>query len=199
VSTNALRLPPLAAVSISNSNSSFPLAFSYCPSESEEAFSFFFDSLQEIVFLKGAKFVKGVNTSLPKAMLSDQAAGLISAMLKYLPHAQLQHCDWHAVEAIKKRFRKEGHTSTQVNKTDEATGLAELSWNYIKNGTFEALDMKGSPGARPTGVSVATLRSPARRGRAMSHQRAPSLAPKTNPIPVSSLFFLPEQQPIHTN
>jgi hypothetical protein len=69
--TNALRLPLLAAVSISNSGTTFPLAFSYCPSESEEAFGFFFDSLKEVVFLKGAKFVNGVNTGLPKVILGD--------------------------------------------------------------------------------------------------------------------------------
>jgi len=41
--TNALRLRLLAAVS---------MAFSYCPSESEEAFGFFLDSLKEVIFLK---------------------------------------------------------------------------------------------------------------------------------------------------
>jgi hypothetical protein len=91
--TNALRLPLLTTVGISNSGTTFPLVFSYCPSESEEAFSFFFDSLKEVVFLKGAKFVNSVNTDLPKVIFGDQAAGLISAIPKYLSTTQLQHCD----------------------------------------------------------------------------------------------------------
>ena len=57
--TNALRLPLLAAMGISNSNSTFPLAFSYCPSESEDAIGFFFDSLREMVFLKGTQGARG--------------------------------------------------------------------------------------------------------------------------------------------
>jgi hypothetical protein len=40
---------------------------------------------------------------------------------------------------MKKRFRKGGYTSIQIDGTDEVTGLTELSWNYIKSGTFEAL------------------------------------------------------------
>lgn len=86
---NALRLPLLAAVANSNLGATFPLAFSYCPSKSEEAFGFFFDSLKEVVFLKGAKFVNGVNTSLLKVALGDQTAGLISVMPKYLSTIQL--------------------------------------------------------------------------------------------------------------
>jgi hypothetical protein len=85
--TNALRLPLLAAVGVSNSGATFPLAFSYCPSESEDAFGFFFNSMKEMVFLKDAKIMSGVNTSLLKVVLGDQAAGLISAFPKYLSSA----------------------------------------------------------------------------------------------------------------
>ena len=87
--TNALRLSLLATVGISNSEATFPLAFSSCPSESEEAFDFFFNLLKEVVFLKGAKFVNRVNTNLLKVVFNDQAAGLISVMPKYLFTAQL--------------------------------------------------------------------------------------------------------------
>ena len=71
--TNALRLPLLAAVGISNSNSTFPLAFSYCPSESEDAFGFFFDSLREMVFLKAAT-TQGALAGMPRVVLGDHAA-----------------------------------------------------------------------------------------------------------------------------
>jgi hypothetical protein len=42
------------------------------------------------------------------------------------------------------------------------------------------MDQSSSPGARPTGVSVAALSSPTRTARAMSRQRPPSLAPSLN-------------------
>jgi hypothetical protein len=42
---------------------------------------------------------------------------------------------------MKKRFRKGGYTSIQIDGTDEVTVLTELSWNYIKSGTFEALEV----------------------------------------------------------
>jgi hypothetical protein len=126
--TNILRLPLLAAVGVSNEGTSFPLAFSYTSSKSEEAFGFFIDSL------------KGVNTGMLKVVLGDQAAGLIAAIPHYLSTAQLQHCDWHAVEAMKRRFRKGGYTSNQIDGTDDFPGLAKLSWDYIQSNTFEALE-----------------------------------------------------------
>lgn len=45
------------------------------------------------------------------------------------------------LEAMRKRFRKCGYASTQIDGAGEVTGLAELSWSYIKSGTFEASDM----------------------------------------------------------
>jgi hypothetical protein len=69
--TNVLRLPLLAAVGVSNSGATFPLAFSYCPFKSEDAFGFFFDSMKEMVFLKGAKIVSGMNINLLKVVLGD--------------------------------------------------------------------------------------------------------------------------------
>jgi hypothetical protein len=48
--TNSLRLPLLIAVGITNSGKTFPVAFSYCRSESKESYDFFFQSLKEEVF-----------------------------------------------------------------------------------------------------------------------------------------------------
>lgn len=42
---------------------------------------------------------------------------------------------------MKRRFRKGGYTSDQVDGTGEASGLAELAWAYIKSDTFEALEI----------------------------------------------------------
>ena len=41
---------------------------------------------------------------------------------------------------MKRRFRKGGYTSTQVDGTDEVVGLSELCWKYIQSDTFETLE-----------------------------------------------------------
>jgi hypothetical protein len=41
---------------------------------------------------------------------------------------------------MKRRFRKGGYTSDQVDGTDEFSGLAGLAWSYIQSNTFEALE-----------------------------------------------------------
>ena len=45
--TNMDRLPLLIAVGVLNSGHTFPIAFSYVPSESDESLSFFWDSMKE--------------------------------------------------------------------------------------------------------------------------------------------------------
>jgi hypothetical protein len=42
---------------------------------------------------------------------------------------------------MKRRFRKGGYTSDQIDGTDEVSGLIELAWSYIKSNTFEALEI----------------------------------------------------------
>jgi hypothetical protein len=44
---------------------------------------------------------------------------------------QLQHCNWHAVESIKAKYRKSGY------KSDEVEALASLFWVYIDSATEE--------------------------------------------------------------
>ena len=60
--TNALRLPLLISVGITNSGKTFPTGFSYCPSESTESYQFFF---QETAFVG--------EIQLPKVVVGDQA------------------------------------------------------------------------------------------------------------------------------
>ena len=48
--TNKLRMPLLIGVGITNSNKTFPLAYSYCPGETAESYDFFFEVLGEEVF-----------------------------------------------------------------------------------------------------------------------------------------------------
>ena len=49
--TNRDRLPLLIAVGVLNSGRTFPVCFSYCPSESEDSFKFVWDSLNEECFI----------------------------------------------------------------------------------------------------------------------------------------------------
>jgi MULE transposase domain len=81
--TNELRLPLLAAVGITNSGSTFPVAFSYYPSESKESLKFFFDCLTRECFKR--------EDNIPpcRVVISDQAAGLIAALPEALPQAIL--------------------------------------------------------------------------------------------------------------
>jgi MULE transposase domain len=126
--TNELRLPLLAAVGITNSGSTFPVAFSYCPLESKESLKFFFDCLTRECFKR--------EDNIPpcRVVIGDQAAGLIAALPEALPQAILQSCDWHAVEAMKRRFRTSGY------KKDQVDILSDLCWIYIKSATAQELE-----------------------------------------------------------
>ena len=88
-----------------------------------------------------------------KVVVADQAAGLIAACdcpnPRLLPGVQLQHCNWHAVEAIKAKYRKSGYSS------DEVEELAHLSWAYVDSETEEQLT------ANRTAL-VSALRAPER-------------------------------------
>jgi hypothetical protein len=99
----SLRLPLLAAVGISNSNSTFSLAFCYCPSESEEALGFFFGSLKEVVFLKGANQSVHAGNAKGCTWRLSYGVGLRDALASY---TKPQTCDWHSVEAMKGAFAK---------------------------------------------------------------------------------------------
>jgi hypothetical protein len=129
---NNLRLPLLIAVGVTNSGKIFLLVFSYCPSESKEGYDFFFRSLKEEAFAG--------NIQLLKVIIGDQAAGLITAIdspspsFKPFPGVYLQHCNWHAVEAIKAKYRKSGYNS------DEVEELSHLSWAYVVSDTEEELE-----------------------------------------------------------
>jgi hypothetical protein len=111
--TNKDRLPLLIAVGVLNSGKTFPVYFSYCPSESDESFSFVWDSLKVECFKPDQNLPA---PPPPRIFLGDQAGGLISSVLKHFPDAQVQSCDWHAVEAMKERFRKSGYKKEEIDR-----------------------------------------------------------------------------------
>jgi hypothetical protein len=140
--TNKLRMPLLIGVGITNSNKTFPLAYSYCPGETAESYDFFFEILGEEVFFD--------DILDPAVVMGDQAAGLIKAVdvLDSIPNGVLQFCNWHAVEAMRAKFNKAGYTTEDIDGYTEGQapdeveipGLTDLSWAYIKSDTLEELD-----------------------------------------------------------
>ena len=69
-----------------------------------------------------------------RTIIGDQAAGLVAAIPMVLPKANLQICDWHAVEAMKRRFR------TSEYKKDKVDELSDLCWSHIESPTSYDLE-----------------------------------------------------------
>lgn len=128
--TNELRLPLLTSVGIINTGKTFPMALSYCPGETAASYNFFFKSLRSEVFINGV--------ADPRMVMGDQAAGLISSINAYdsMPNSQLQFCIWHAAEAMKTRWRKNGYSSIEIDGTEDKPGLTDLTWQYLQSLTL---------------------------------------------------------------
>src|SRR5579859_6206467 len=111
--TNKDCLLLLIAVSILNSGHTFPICFSYCRSESDESFGLVWESLQEECFIpEGGLPVPPP----PHIILGDQAGRLISSVPKAFPDCQVQSCNWHAVEAIKEKYRKSRYKKIEIER-----------------------------------------------------------------------------------
>jgi hypothetical protein len=145
--TNSFRLPLLIAVGILNSGHTFPVAFSYCASESEEAITFFLDSIKEFCFSPGCGGTPAGTAPIPPAVIiGDHAGGLKSAIPKVFPPSTTtaQACDWHAVEAMVKHFRNSGRYSAVdidgiSDKGQKTTkGLKDYAWGYVQASDEEA-------------------------------------------------------------
>ena len=117
--TNAQKLLLFVAVGITNTNKSFPVAFSFATSESEAAFNYFLDTLKEEIFN---------DCPLPKVSLSDQGKGYIASLKTRLPDCQIQLCSWHAVQNIRSRVNK-SRRGYPVERRDE---IVDASWNWVK-------------------------------------------------------------------
>src|SRR5271170_6793234 len=117
-------------VGVLNTGRTFPVAFSFCPSESREAFDFVWESLKEKCFIP--------EVAPPRVILGDWVPGLVYSVPDTFPDAQLQGCDWHAAQAIVKWFRQHGYVSTEINEhmTEDMPpvyidGLEHIAWGYI--------------------------------------------------------------------
>jgi MULE transposase domain len=130
-----LRLPLMVAVGVTNENKTFPIAFSYCLSDSAECFNFFFEALRP-------SFIN--NIPEPTVVISDLAAGIISSFdtHKVMPHSKLQFCSWHVREAMKVKFKRAGrYTEEHTNGARDAQssviqkGLLRFAWEYVQSKT----------------------------------------------------------------
>jgi hypothetical protein len=105
---NKLRMPLSAEVGITNSNETFPSAYSYCLGETAGPYDFL-EILGEEVFLD--------DTLDPAVIMGDQTPGLIKAVdvLDSIPNDVLQFRNWHAVEATRAKFDKAGFTTEEID------------------------------------------------------------------------------------
>ena len=142
--TNENRLPLSVIVAVTHIMTSFPVAYCYVKSKSETSFLFLGESMKDLFFYDQCRG--------PRIVLGDFAAGLIAAFTKKLSPSTmeyemsfkldamdstdclLQHCNWHAAEAIKAKLTKEGYLS------DLRRDLHSLVWTWIKSVTESEAD-----------------------------------------------------------
>lgn len=128
--TNNKNMPLLTAVGINSEMKTFPIAMAYIPSESADAFSFFFDCIREEIF--------DDDIIEPTVWISDMASGIISAVdtLNALPNSTLLYCMWHAYHAIYTRLCRGRYTA------EEKTEMQRLIWSYLQSSNYEELAHK---------------------------------------------------------
>ena len=94
--TNKYKLPLLVAVGVMNSGRTFPIAYSWCQSESKPSYLFFWKCLKAECFERpGEPFAVP-----PRVIIGDQHQGITSSIPEVFPDAQQQFCDWHAVNSM---------------------------------------------------------------------------------------------------
>ena len=93
---------------ISNTGDSFPIAFSFVPSESKVCFDFIFESLKELAWEE---------YPLPIVIIGDQAKELAASLPYSMPSSTPQYCEWHAAENIRKYLIDHGYAKDKINTT----------------------------------------------------------------------------------
>jgi MULE transposase domain len=134
--TNDLRLTLVNMVGVLNTGETFPVAFSYCASESRDSFDFIWDSFKAHL---GADWSPGV-------ILGDWAKGLRVSVPDAFPHCRLQGCDWHAGQAMGKYFHDKDYPTVEVDGflSEEGLpieGLKDQAWAYIQSMTEQDLEL----------------------------------------------------------
>ena len=142
--TNTNRLPLSVLVVIINIGSSFPIAYCFIQSKSEDAFLFIFDYIRDLFFHNKYRG--------PKVVLADMVKGLRAAFTKTFNFAtqenkskfaidavgsdntELQLCTWHVAKAIKKHFTQKGYPA------EEKAELDSHVWGWINSTTESDAD-----------------------------------------------------------
>lgn len=140
--TNELNMPLSILVGITNTISSFPLAYTFISSESAEAFKFVNACCKELFFWDDcpgpAVMLGGFSLGLSAAMVRKAGISVVEAgmsqayeLVNHLDalgsDCTLQLCSWHAAEALKARLIKEGYPKEIREQKD--IGLHNLIWN----------------------------------------------------------------------
>jgi hypothetical protein len=121
--TNKKGLPLIIGVGKSNTEKTFPVAFSWVPEEDAESYAFFFKCLREDIYRELPE---------PAVVLTDMSAGMQKAYntLKCLPNSQLQFCNWHSVMAMRRWLHERGrYTAEELNQ------LEAQCWAYVQSNT----------------------------------------------------------------
>ena len=93
--TNKLKMLLFVSIGITNTNMTFPVAFSFALSESQIACTAF------LVFLKEEVWIEG--TTPPRVGIVDQGKGMWASLEEEMPALERQLCQWHACENIRAR------------------------------------------------------------------------------------------------
>lgn len=141
LNTNDLRFPLLIAVGKSNTEKTFPVAFSFCPGEDAASFCCLFETLREEIYTG--------DIADPGVVMIDQSSGAISTVDKHnaLPNTELHYCTWHAQQAMLAKFRKVGYTSKELDgyidhghhTKSKVPGIKSLVWNYLLSDSINEL------------------------------------------------------------
>jgi hypothetical protein len=163
--TNSLKLPLSVMVGIDNCGKTFPVAYCYITSESAASFKFVTDQLSDLAFhncpeaaIIVGDFSKGLGAACAAKAAVDlglteiteeplvcppdrdeempEAAEVVVHEALGKPQAVLlQLCEWHAVQAIRRRLVAAGRYTKE--RRDELTSMI---WSWVMAPSIEALD-----------------------------------------------------------
>ena len=83
------------SIGITNTNMTFPVAFSFALTESQIATTAFLVFLNEEVWIE--------HTALPRVGIVDQDEGMWASLKEDMPSLRRQLCQWHTCESIRAR------------------------------------------------------------------------------------------------
>ena len=123
--TNAIKMPLIDMIGVTNTGSTFPFGFCFVMSESSKAWRFTFHCVENVVFQGLPK---------PRVVIADQGLGLRSCWDSVWPDSILQFCEWHAAQNIKQRLAEKKYLKKD---REEIMGLV---WKYIWSTTPASLE-----------------------------------------------------------